>query len=365
MHKRPFSVVRTLARRTSRSSGGFTLIEVLVVIGIIAVLTALIMPAVQLAREAARRAQCVNNLKQIGTAIHNYSDSHGCLPMGRVPIYDPRFAGPNPPCTARLVDKSVLVSILPQIEQAALYNAVNQSLSIFALENTTTHSQVVESYLCPSEPGGGKVLLNPGALAPMAPDPPGGRWVMSRSSYSACFGSFPVLAMPAFSPNCMVPATLTAQSNGCFNDLNPIRLAALSDGLSSTLFGAEKSPSTFGDPNGGLAADKGWYVSGNLADTLFATFYPPNAYKRVGLAGIGARTQSASSPHRGGVNALMGDGSVRFVGEDIDSWPVDPVIGQPVGATQNTGGWWENLPSPGVWQALGTRAGGETIGSQF
>mgnify|MGYP001607338520 CR=1 FL=1 len=152
---------------TTRSDRGFTLIELLVVLGVITLLLGLLMPAVQSVREAGRRAQCWNNLKQIGLALHNYAETNGCLPMGRVPIHDPRFAGSNPPCTATYVDKSILVAILPQIEQAAVYNAVNHAHSIFAMENTTVHSQVVESYLCPTDSAAGRTVLNAAALAPL------------------------------------------------------------------------------------------------------------------------------------------------------------------------------------------------------
>jgi hypothetical protein len=61
----------------------------------------------------------------------------------------------------------------------------------------------------------------------------------------------------------------------------------------------------------------------------------------------------------------MGDGSVRFIDENIDSWPPDPLTGEPIGATKNPGGWWENVPALGLWQALSTRASGETVDNQF
>jgi prepilin-type N-terminal cleavage/methylation domain-containing protein len=119
---------------------GFTLIEILVVMFLIGLLIALILPAVQSAREAARKSQCSTQLRQIGIAILNYHDTFGCLPPGRFLTYDPRFAGSNPPCTAPAVDKSFLLYILPAMEQSNLYNAINQNLTIFGLENTTNHS---------------------------------------------------------------------------------------------------------------------------------------------------------------------------------------------------------------------------------
>jgi len=352
----------------STRGAGFSLIELLVVVSIVAVLLGLLLPAMQFAREAARRAQCANYLKQIGVAFHKYADTHHCLPLGRMPIHDPRYAGSNPPCTSLFVDKSIFVAILPQTEQSAIYNAVNHSHSIFALENTTTHARPVESYLCPSDPGAGPVILNAGKLVPMAPDPPAGRWVMARTSYAGCFGTFPINATPSAAPNCTVPPQLFAQSDGSFNDLHPIRLAAVNDGLSATMFASEKATWIFDAVNfmkPGFAADRGWWVSGDLDDTLFTTFYPPNGYKRIALGAVGARLYAASSMHPGGVNVLFGDGSVRFVNEAIDSWTSDPLTGQPPGASPTPGGWWQNVPAPGVWQALGTRSGGEVINNQF
>src|SRR3954465_15349455 len=97
---------------------GFTLVELLVVIAIIGVLVALLLPAVQAAREAARRTRCINNLKQIGLALHNYHDALGSLPMGYT-----AWPGPDPHATAPGWGWAALV--LPRLEQAAVYDAIN------------------------------------------------------------------------------------------------------------------------------------------------------------------------------------------------------------------------------------------------
>jgi prepilin-type processing-associated H-X9-DG protein len=88
----------------------------------------------------------------------------------------------------------------------------------------------------------------------------------------------------------------------------------------------------------------------------------PNTYKRVAPAELTGLSNSASRMHPGGLNALFGDGSVHFIKENVNTWPLDPSTGKPVGTRQTQGGSWVNLPRAGVWQTISTRSGGETVG---
>ncbi len=350
--------------REPGSSRGFTLIESLVVMAILSLLIGLLLPAVQAAREAARRVRCTNNLKQIGLAIHAYESAFGCLPPGRMKTYDPRYAGPKPPCTSAIVDKSIHIHLLPFLEQTAAYNAINNSLTIIGGENSTLHSTALGYLACPSDPEASQLhILNPGALVRYGVKDPAS---MMFTSYAGCTGSFETIALPLPNTGCVVAGRSSAQNNGCFHDVYPIRFASITDGLSNTLFLSERSVTALRsldaiDP--AMSLQHGWYITGNWGDTLMTTFYPPNAFKKVAPAAVAAQINSASSLHPGGVNVLLGDGSVRFVKESIDMWRFDPASGDPAGATQSPDGWWQSVPIAGVWQALATRNGGEVLGS--
>jgi prepilin-type N-terminal cleavage/methylation domain-containing protein len=125
---------------------GFTLIELLVVIAIIAVLIALLLPAVQAAREAARRTQCVNNLKQLGLAMHNYHDSQGGLPIGRTGY------GFTYPTSFDANRRTWTFSIMPFLEQGAVFQAINFSVSFYQPQNTTVLHAKVAAFHCPTDP---------------------------------------------------------------------------------------------------------------------------------------------------------------------------------------------------------------------
>lgn len=359
--------MRTWNRGWSRP--GFTLVELIVVIGVIALVVALTLPAVQSAREAARRAQCGNNLKQIGLGIFHYESTFGCLPPGRFKTYDPRYAGPNPPCSSTIIDKSYEVFILPFVEQGALYNAINQNLTIVGAENSTLHSSSVGIYACPSDTTSGYPRdLKANALAQYGlADSPGGRQQMVFTSYAACTGSFESLALPLLSNQCQPDPIARRQNNGCFHDLSPVSLASISDGLSNTFFVLERATSPLRGVDAfrpGEFATRGWFITGNWGDTLATTFYPPNAFKSVSLAASIAQFSAGSSLHPGGLNTLMGDGSVRFIKETIPTWPFSPITGNPTGTTRSRGGFWTNSPSPGLWQALSTRDGSESTSAE-
>jgi prepilin-type N-terminal cleavage/methylation domain-containing protein len=377
MHRRLGNSVGVLVLQNRRSSAtrrahamlsdpstqaGFTLIEVLVAISVISILIGLLLPAVQSARESARRVQCSNNLRQLGLALSNYHDVFGSLPPGRIKSYDPRYAGPNPPCTSSIVDKSLEVFALGFLDQSTVYNAINQSLAIIGAENSTVHSVAISTFACPSDPASGTPRgLNPDALATYGVAQPA---QMVFTSYAGMIGSLPVLAQPLPRNQCVVAGLLVAQCNGAFNDLSPIRLASVSDGLSGTIFMAEKATTILQELNAvnpTYAAQHGWYITGNWGDTLITSLYPPNACDRVSSAAMTAWTDSASSMYPGGLNVSMGDGSVRFIKDTIQTWPFEMLTGSPAGASLNAQGAWVSLPPAGVWQALSTRASGELI----
>jgi len=337
----------------SSSRRGFTLIETLVAIAIIGVLIALLLPAVQSAREAARRASCTSNLRQIGQALHSYHDVLGCLPPGRLRTHDPRQIIPGIPCSGP-VDRSFMLAILPQIEQTPLYNSFNLSLWILAPENTTGHAVSVSLYLCPSDSDASRLRRR--ASDDFEWEPPTDNFAKACSSYGGFGASQLAFALSDPLRGCTVDPREATQSDGCFGDVPPITFASVTDGLSQTLIVADKSVTTLqlikDSADLHLPDHAGWWVHGALGQTILTGAFPPNVYKRkpARVSHTAAWTWSASSLHPTGVNGLMADGSVRFIKETIDASPLEPTQVAPYA-----------YAPPGLWQKLISRNGGEII----
>ena len=321
---------------------GFTLIELLVVIAIIAVLIALLLPAVQSAREAARRSQCVNNLKQIGLAMHNYESSNGSLPPGKKSC-----------CWG-----TWLVFVLPQVEQQALYNAWNfggdlvylTSGSAFDVPlrysgaaNTTVTATRVPAYMCPSD-GGNTTLTGIGQVTSQNYVANFGNTVTVQPASLTFGGNTYAFGGAPFTDLCAPGEGMSGQRVATF--------ASVSDGLSNTLLVSEV---IVGTGKGGQYSAPydlrgfSWWGAG----TSFTAWLAPNSsqpdvtedpsycvYPYAQNPPCTAPTAAlpmnngARSRHSGGVNTAMGDGSVRFV---------------------------KNSISLNIWRALSSTKGGEIV----
>lgn len=336
----------------------FTIVELLVVVAVIGLLIALLLPAVQGAREASRRAHCTSNLRQLGIALANYADGEKCFPWGRVVSFDPRVAGPNPGCSATEIDKSYLVQLLPYLEGGEKFEAFNHLVSVFAWENDTPRRKGLAAFLCPSDDADG-MTTGPLDMNPFFATPPN-RWQVSPTSYAGCFGSLPVIALAGYFADCKVPPRVWEQADGVLTDRSPLRDRDVTDGLSKTMFVSEHAFVVHKDrpmrPDG-RHEDNCWWFSGNLGAANFVAYDPPNSYKK-GRRGF-ADNCGASSMHDGGLHVLMGDGSATWVSDSVSSWPFDNASGFPQGATRNTDTSFSNLPPRGVWQAMATRAGND------
>ncbi len=296
-------------QRTRRD--GFTLIELLVVIAIIGLLVALLLPAVQQAREAARRTQCRDHLKQLALALHNYHDAHQTLPSGYV--YRPDFST-SPPNNGAGFSWGAM--ILPYIEQSSVYHELNWNVAIYHAANETPRKRHLKVFLCPND------SKSDGGFLEMGPLPE----YYAMASYVACFG----------------PPDLDdtqEKRDGMFSRNSRTRFGDVTDGLSNTLMLGERENGPFrkGIPHGvHFTYETNW--SGAVRDwdepdddhghmILFQSGHVPND----GFSD----DRDVSAPHVGYANFAFGDGSVRGLTENIDF---------------------------GLYQSLSTRAGGEVLG---
>jgi prepilin-type N-terminal cleavage/methylation domain-containing protein/prepilin-type processing-associated H-X9-DG protein len=359
-------IVRFRSRRR-----GFTLIELLVVIAIIAVLIALLLPAVQAAREAARRLQCTNNLKQLGLALANYEAAIGCYPIGATI----QLSGPIP--SSNLNDAgSVLLRLTPFFEQAALYNAFNSSWSIITSANTTISGVGLGVLACPSD---GDTASDSFVYPPNVDSTPG--MTMRYCSYATSYGSLALLYgdLNVSQANGVLPPYGNPPSYYKSSIPHPpVRVAEITDGLSNTIALGEHGHALLSKSdlfNELVFPGTYWvYHVWTFSNWELTEHYPINAFRKYpSFIGIdidhgGAAADGASSFHPGGANFVFCDGSVKFLKESIDSWALQTTSipgGVPVGAT------WSSVATPqytfqagakiGVYQALGTKNGGEVV----
>jgi prepilin-type N-terminal cleavage/methylation domain-containing protein len=310
---------------------GFTLVELLVVIAIIGILVALLLPAVQSAREAARRMQCQNNMKQTALAMHNHHDAKGYFPHGVYNYLDSTTSSPDP-YNQMQNRRCWFHDMLPYIEQQALYDQFDTHMKMHSSHSALAFPgmmTVVSSMCCPSDGNSPKVKTFWGGLG---------------TEHQGFSGNLVLLAGSGYFNEGGV--TKSAELDGLFFSKSEVSIGQIKDGTTNTLLVTELLLS----PDIGSHDIRGRYYNPAHGGVLFSTRVPPNTLvpdrfnwcsenpiAAAPCINTGSNMfVSARSNHSGGVNVGLADGAVRFLSQHIDA---------------------------NLYRALGSRHGGEIIGA--
>ncbi|MCL4206292.1 MAG: DUF1559 domain-containing protein [Pirellulaceae bacterium] len=283
-------------RQRVRGTGGFTLVELLVVIAIIGILVALLLPAIQAAREAARRSSCTNNLKQIGVALHNYHDTHNRLPAG--------FIYRTP---AGAADWGWAVSILPFMESSALYEDLNPGESrltdyYYAGAPAATQALLqtrIKSYRCPSD------VTRP--LNNLVSFGGTNHYNLATANYVACPGT----TVPDATAG---GAAALRDPGGLFFGNSWLSFKDILDGTSSTIAVGERGSLNYAAVWAGVGTNNSYGNNGTARTLGRSSFLINFAYHSPENVGKGF-----SSHHPGGANFVMADAAVRFLSAHTSS----------------------------------------------
>ena len=300
-----------------RNRRGFTLIELLVVIAIIAILISLLLPAVQQAREAARRTQCKNNLKQIGLALHNYHDVHGIFPAGQYLDKTPLEDGSGVADTRLNSQWNWSVMILPFMDQGNMFDAFDVGPSTF-------------EEVCNDVVGGRRALVETPLSSWICPSDPHGpinrnRPYLAKAGGGLCDAMF--LSEDLYAAKSNYPGCNGHNNNdGIFDSGNNrrIRIRDITDGTSNTIIVGERD-----SPDGKWAGMiYGEELTCDGTTSIWCAAFKTEHQMNTGvIGGTGAVDPKlcAGSSHPGGAQFCLADGSVRFISENVE-WSEDACL---------------------------------------